>query len=166
LKNVVIDNNIYFMVNYKLIKVMFVCHGNICRSPMAEFILKEKIKKLHVEKRFYIESRATSNEETGNPVHYGTRDKLRSYGISTAGKYAQKLLKTDYPKFDYFIGMDEENIYNMKRLFSGDPDGKVYKLLGFAGINRDVADPWYTGNFDVTFDDIVFGIDAFLAMVL
>lgn len=154
------------MGNNDLIKVMFVCHGNICRSPMAEFLLKEKVKKLGLTKRFVIESSATSSEEIGNPVHYGTREKLGKCGIQTTGKRAVKLTRADYGNYDYFIGMDEENIFNMKRLFGGDSENKVFKLLGFCDMNRDVADPWYTHDFDTTFDDIDFGLDAFLRTVL
>lgn len=148
-----------------MIKVLFVCHGNICRSPMAEFILKDMVKKKGLSDNFYIASAATSSEEIGNPVHYGTRNKLSTYGISTAGKTATRMKKQDYKAYDYLIGMDDWNIRNMQRITGGDPEHKIYKLLEFAGSMRDIADPWYTGNFDVTYDDIVEGCTAFLEMI-
>ncbi len=139
------------------IRVMFVCHGNICRSPMAEFLLKDMVDKRGVSDRFIIESAATTNEEIGNPVYPGTRKRLAREGISVEGKVAKRLRRDDYDKFDLIIGMDAENMRDMKRLFGGDPDGKVYKMLEFAGIDGDVADPWYTGDFEATYDDIYEG---------
>lgn len=144
-----------------MISILFVCHGNICRSPMAEFILKDMVRKKGVADNFYIASAATSTEEIGNPVHYGTRRKLAAYGISVAGKTAVQMKKRDYMAYDYLIGMDDANIRNMRRIAGGDPEGKIYKLLEFAGSSRDIADPWYTGNFDITYDDIVEGCEAF-----
>lgn len=148
-----------------MIKILFVCHGNICRSPMAEFVLKDMVKKRGTEDNFYIASAATSTEEIGNPVHYGTRNKLAEYGISTAGKAAVQMKKSDYGKYDYLIGMDSANIRNMLRIAGGDPERKIKKLLAFAGSTRDIADPWYTGNFDITYEDIVEGCEAFLTEV-
>ncbi len=145
-----------------MIKVLFICHGNICRSPMAEFLLKDIVKRKHLEQDFHIASAATSTEEIGNPVHYGTRNKLAQYGISVAGKTARQLTAADYDQFDYFIGMDSANIRNMTRMLQGDPEGKVYKMLSFTGSGRDVADPWYTGDFDATFSDIMEGLTGFL----
>ena len=145
-----------------MIRVLFVCHGNICRSPMAEFLLKDIVRKKGLEDSFWIASAATSTEEIGNPVHYGTRTKLAQYGIRTDGKHAVQLKPSDYDKYDYLIGMDSANIRNMHRILKGDPEGKIYKLLSFAGIDRDVADPWYTGDFDATFSDIMTGLSAFL----
>lgn len=139
------------------IRVMFVCHGNICRSPMAEFLLKDMVDKRGISDRFIIESAATTNEEIGNPVYPGTRKRLAREGISVDGKFAKRLRRDDYDKFDLIIGMDEENMRDMKRLFGGDSDGKVYKMMEFAGIDRDVADPWYTGDFEATYDDIYEG---------
>ena len=139
---------------------MFVCHGNICRSPMAEFVLKDIVKKHGREKDFLIKSSATSNEEIGNSVHYGTVRKLAQYGISCAGKYATRLREEDYSKYDLFIGMDSYNIFNMLKIFGGDPDGKIHLLLEYVGLDRDVADPWYTGDFDKTYDDIKAGCEA------
>lgn len=149
-----------------MIKVLFVCHGNICRSPMAEFVLKDMVKKKGLADNFYIASAATSSEEIGNSVHYGTKNKLAAYGISTAGKTAIRMKKQDYKAYDYLIGMDDWNIRNMQRIAGGDPDHKIYKLLEFANSSRDIADPWYTGNFDVTYDDIVEGCEAFLDMII
>lgn len=145
-----------------MIRVLFCCHGNICRSPMAEFLLKDMVKKKNKEAAFYIASAATSTEEIGNPVHYGTRNKLAQYGISTAGKYARQMTKKDYAEYDYLIGMDDWNIRNMLRITGGDSENKIKKLLEFAGSSRDIADPWYTGNFDVTYDDIAEGCEALL----
>lgn len=136
---------------------MFVCHGNICRSPMAEFLLKDMVDKRGISDRFIIESAATTNEEIGNPVYPGTRKRLAREGISVDGKFAKRLRRDDYDKFDLIIGMDEENMRDMKRLFGDDSDGKVYKMMEFAGIDRDVADPWYTGDFEATYDDIYEG---------
>ena len=123
------------------ISILMVCHGNICRSPMAEFVLKDMVKKAGLADRFEIASAATSTEEIGNPVHRGTREKLRQVGISVAGKTAVQLRKSDYDKYDYLIGMDEWNIRNMLRMLGGDPEGKIHKLLEFTGSRRDVADP-------------------------
>ena len=145
-----------------MIKILFVCHGNICRSPMAEFLLKDMVQKRGVARNFHIASAATSTEEIGNPVHYGTRNKLAAYGISVAGKTAIQMKKQDYKAYDYLIGMDDANIRNMRRIAGGDAEGKIYKLLEFAGSRRDIADPWYTGNFDETYDDIVEGCEALL----
>lgn len=145
-----------------MIKVLFICHGNICRSPMAELVLKDMVKKLHREQEFFIASAATSTEEIGNPVHPGTREKLRRYGISTAGKYAVQMTRKDYAAYDYLLGMDSRNISNMRRIAGGDPDGKIFRILDFSASPRDIADPWYTGNFDVTYDDIAEGCQAFL----
>lgn len=140
-----------------MIKILFVCHGNICRSPMAEFIMKDLVQKAGVSGQFEIASAATSTEEIGNPVHRGTRDKLRRVGISTDGKTAVQLKKSDYLKYDYLIGMDTWNIRNMQRMLGGDPEGKIYKLLTFANSERDVADPWYTGDFEATYQDVMAG---------
>lgn len=145
-----------------MIKILFICHGNICRSPMAEFVMKDMVQKAGAKDQFNIASAATSTEEIGNPVHYGTRNKLREYGISTEGKYAVQLRKEDYGKYDYLIGMERVNIRNMLRILREDPEGKVCRLLDFSGHPRDIADPWYTGNFDKTYDDIKEGCEALL----
>ena len=141
---------------------MFICHGNICRSTMAEFVLKDMVAKAGIADDFIIASSATSTEEIGNPVHQGTRNKLTQYGISTAGKYAVQLKKSDYAKYDLLIGMDEANIRNILRIVGADPEHKVKMLLDYSKHPRAIADPWYTGNFDVTYDDVVEGCRGLL----
>ena len=145
-----------------MIKVMFVCLGNICRSPMAEFVLKDMVKKQGLEKEFYIKSSATSSEEIGNDIHYGTRDKLIQKEIPFTKRKAVKLRAEDYNKYDYNIGMEKSNVINIKRIVGEDVDGKIYRLLDFSDTPRDIADPWYTGNFEITFNDIVEGCNGFL----
>ena len=149
-----------------MIRILFVCHGNICRSPMAEFIFRDMVQKRGLEDSFLIASAATSREEQGNPVHYGTRNKLRECGILTAGKYSTPLKKQDYDKYDYLIGMDQWNITNIKRIIGGDPEKKVRKLLDFTEDSRDIADPWYTGDFDKTYKDVYSGCQALLDFIL
>ena len=149
-----------------MVRVMMICHGNICRSPMAEFVLKDMVAKRGLSDQFEIASAATSREEIGNPVHWGTRQKLTQVGISTAGKYAVQVSKSDYAKYDYFLLADSNNLRNLSRIFPSDPEKKVYRLLDFSDHPRDIADPWYTGNFDVTYDDIVEGCETFLRHVL
>lgn len=144
------------------IKILFVCHGNICRSPMAEYVLKDMIKKSGRETDFYIDSAATSTEEIGNGVHYGTRRKLKEQGIPCGDHRAVQLRRSDYSKYDYLIGMDTWNIRNMMRILGDDREKKVWRLLDFSENPRDIADPWYTGNFDLTYEDIVEGCHAFL----
>ena len=150
----------------KMIKVLFVCHGNICRSPMAEFIFKDMVKKQNIADDFYISSAATSTEEiwngVGNPVYPPAREELAKHGISCAGKRAVQITKSDYDKYDYILGMDSWNMRNMMRILKKDPQGKVKLLLDYSSNPRDIADPWYTGNFDVTYADIVEGCEAFL----
>ena len=148
-----------------MIKILFVCHGNICRSPMAEFVLKDLVKMEGIEKEFYIASAATSTEEIGNPVHYGTRNKLKEYGISTEGKRAVQLKKEDCEKYDYFLGMDQANIRNMKRILGTEANGKIFRLLDFTDNPGDIADPWYTGNFDLTYKDVMEGCENFLQYI-
>ena len=126
-----------------MIKILFICLGNICRSPMAEFVLKDMAARRGLASKFYIASAATC-------------------GISTAGKYAVQMKRQDYEDYDYLLGMEERNLSNMRRIAGGDPDGKMYRLLDFSPNPRDIADPWYTGNFDLTYDDIVEGCEAFL----
>lgn len=143
-----------------MIKVLFICHGNICRSPMAEFVMKDLVEKHGMAERFHIESAATSSEELGNPVHPGTRNRLAKQGISCEGKRARRLAAADYASFDYLIGMDEANIRSMNRLYYDDPDGKISKLLDFASRRGDIADPWYTGDFDETYRDVLEGCEG------
>ena len=149
-----------------MIKVLFVCHGNICRSPMAEFVFRDMIQKRGMSKLFSIASAATSREEEGNPVHYGTVQKLKQQGIGTAGKYAVQMKKKDYDAYDYIIGMEYPNIRNILRIIGTDPAHKVHRLLDFTDNPRDIADPWYTGNFDRTYDDIVEGCEGLLLHIL
>ncbi len=143
-----------------MIKILFICHGNICRSTMAEYMMKDLVKNRGMESEFYIDSAATSREEIGNPVRYGTRQKLREVGIPCGDHRARQMTKEDYEKFDYLIGMDSANIRNMHRILGADPEGKVHKLLEFTERVRDIADPWYTGNFDVTYEDIKEGLEG------
>ena len=139
-----------------MIKIMFVCHGNICRSPMAEFVLRDIIKKAGLNEKIHIASSATSREEIGNPVHPGTRKKLAEYGLSVDGKTATQITKEDYKNYDYIIVMDSYNLRNLQRIIGSDIEKKVYMLLDFAD-GGDIADPWYTGNFDRTYNDILKG---------
>lgn len=143
-------------------RILFVCHGNICRSPMAEFVMKDLVEKCGKSDDFLIESRATSTEEIGNPVHQGTRRKLAEHGISCSGKRAVQLRKSDYEKYDLLICMDDWNVRNTLRIIVSDPQNKVRKLLSFAGESGDIADPWYTGNFDETYDNVLRGCTALL----
>lgn len=149
-----------------MIKVLFICHGNICRSPMAEFLFKDMIKKDGKEDMFYVESCATSSEEIGNSVHYGTKRILNSLGIDCSNKRARKIRLQDYDDFDYLIIMDDENRYGIKRIIGHDPKNKIHMLLEYAGLNRDISDPWYTGDFKKTYDDILLGLNAFYKFLL
>ncbi len=145
-----------------MIKVLFICHGNICRSPMAEFVMKDLVDKSGLSDEFYIASAATSTEEIGNDIHRGTRHKLLEMGIPFAPRRAVQMTRKDYTKYDYLIGMDRWNLRNMRWIAGSDPDGKIHSLLSFAGSSRDIADPWYTGNFDETYSDVVEGCQALL----
>ncbi|MBP5197321.1 MAG: low molecular weight phosphotyrosine protein phosphatase [Bacteroidaceae bacterium] len=133
-------------------RILFVCHGNICRSPMAEFIMKKLVKDAGMEDEYEIASAATSTEEIGNSVYPPARRKLAEHGIRCDGKTARQLTRRDYDRYDLLVGMDDANIWNMNRICGGDPEGKIVKLL-----SRDVADPWYTDNFDATWDDCLEG---------
>ena len=144
------------------IKVLMVCHGNICRSTMAESVFTHMVNTRGLSHLFEIASAATSREEIGNPPHHGTVRKLREVNIPVVPHRAVQMTKQDYDYYDYLIGMDEWNIKNMNRIACGDPQGKIYKLLTFAGSGRDVADPWYTGDFDATYRDVTEGLEAFL----
>lgn len=138
-------------------KILFVCHGNICRSPMAEFVMKDLVQKAGLADHFYIESAATSTEEIGNEVYPPAKRKLAEHGISCKGKTARQMTRSDYQRFDLLIGMDDWNIRNMTRIAGGDPEGKIHKLLDYTARKGDVADPWYTGDFDVTWRDVTEG---------
>ena len=144
------------------IKVLFICHGNICRSTMAEYVMKALVNKSGLSDTFFIDSAATSREEIGNPVHYGTRHKLEEVGIYCGNHKARQMQKHEYDEYDYIIGMDSANMRNLNRMLKNDPEEKLYKFLTFAGSGRDIADPWYTGNFDETYEDIQEGCEGFL----
>lgn len=143
-------------------KILFICHGNICRSTMAEYVMKHLVKTAGLESEFFIDSAATSTEEIGNGVHHGTRRKLREAGIPCGDHRARQMTRIDYEKFDLLIGMDRANLRNMGRICGGDRDGKLRLLLQYTGSGRDIADPWYTGNFDATYEDILAGCTALL----
>ena len=144
-------------------KILFICHGNICRSPMAEMVFKDMVRKQHMESQFYINSAATSREEIGNGVHYGTRRKLQQVGIPCSDHRAVQVTKADYDKYDYLIVMDSHNIRNLMRIIGDDPENKVSMLLGFTERKgQSIADPWYTGNFDETYKDVVEGCEGLL----
>ena len=152
-----------------MIKIMFVCHGNICRSPMAEFIMKKLVKDSGLEDEFLIKSSATSTEEiwngVGNPVYPPARAELQRHGISCDGKRAVQLRSDDYGKYDLFIGMDSANIRNMHRILGGDPENKIHKLMDYTGRGGDVADPWYTRSFDITYRDVLDGCTSLLEAI-
>ena len=144
--------------------VLFVCHGNICRSTMAEFVMKHLLREKGLEKEFFIDSAATSTEELGNNVHPGTRRRLAQAGIPCGDHRARQLRAEEYGRFDLLIGMDSANLRNMNRILGGDPEGKIHALLDYAGRpGQSIADPWYTGNFDETFDDVLSGCQGLLA---
>lgn len=145
-----------------MVKILFICHGNICRSPMAEFVFKDIIKKAGISGKYHVESAATSYEEIGNPIHPGTAKILDRLSIPYRGKRAVHLEKSDYEKYDHLICMDSANVRNTMRITGGDPEHKVSKLLEFAGVSRDVADPWYTGDFEKTYDDVLTGCKGLL----
>ena len=146
-------------------RILFVCHGNICRSPMAEFVMKDLVKKARLDAEFLIESAATSTEEIGNPVYPPARRKLAEHGISCAGKTSRQLIRADYGQYDLLIGMDRANIRNMNRICGGDPEGKLHLLMEYTDHPGDVADPWYTDDFEITWRDVLAGCKGLLQAV-
>lgn len=146
-----------------MIKILFICHGNICRSPMAEFVMKDLVRKAGLEDEFVIRSAATSREEIGNDTHYGTRQVLREHHIPFSRRRAVQVVPSDYDAYDYLIVMDDNNLYNLRRIIGEDRDHKVKKLLSFCGLQRDVADPWYTDDFETTYRDVKDGCEALLS---
>ncbi len=149
-----------------MLKIMFVCHGNICRSPMAEFVMKKLVLDRGISPEFQIASSATSTEEIGNDIHPGTRRTLDKYGVKYTRREAVQLERHDYEKYDLFVGMDSANVRNMHRIFGSDPDSKILRLLDLTNECRDVADPWYTGNFEETWKDINAGCEALINYVI
>ncbi|MBR5134357.1 MAG: low molecular weight phosphotyrosine protein phosphatase [Clostridia bacterium] len=153
-----------------MVKILFICHGNICRSPMAEFVFADMIRRRDVAGRFSVASCATSTEEIirgiGNPVYPPAKRELARHGISCDGKRAVQLKKSDYDRYDYLVCMDSNNVRNALRILGGDPDGKVTKLLYHAGRDGDVADPWYSGDFETAYRDIEEGCAALLEKLL
>ena len=148
-----------------MIKILFICHGNICRSPMAEFVMKSLVKEAGCAEDFAIASAATSREEIGNSVYPPVRRLLSTHGIDCSGKTARQLERQDYDKFDLLIGMDSANFRNMNRICGGDPDGKIHLLMDYTERPGDVADPWYTGDFETTWRDVQEGCRALLAQI-
>ena len=146
-------------------KILFVCHGNICRSPMAEFVMKWLVKEAGREGEFEIASAATSTEEIGNPVYPPARRKLAEHGISSAGKYARQITRRDYQYYDLIVGMDQWNLRNMRRMLGGDPDDKICLLMDYTDRPGDVADPWYTGDFEATWRDVLEGCEGMLETI-
>ena len=152
-------------------RIMFVCHGNICRSPMAEFVMRDLAMKAGRANEFRIASSATSTEEIGNPVHPGIKRVLSAHGIGCVGKTARQLRRDEYKSWDLFVVMDDANVRNIGRILGKDPEGKVHKLLEYAAGNevgtpvRDVADPWYTGDFEATWRDVLAGCEGLLAQL-
>ena len=147
-------------------RILFVCLGNICRSPMAEFVMKDLVEKAGLQNQFYIESAATSTEEIGNEVYPPARRKLAEHGIGCKGKTARQMTRADYDRFDLLIGMDTWNIRNMKRICGDDPQGKIHQLMDYTNRPGDVADPWYTGDFETTWRDILEGCEGLLASLI
>ena len=143
-------------------RILFICHGNICRSPMAEFVMKDLVKKAGLEGQFHIESAATSTEEIGNPVYPPVKRKLAEHGIDCTGKTARQLKNSDYDQYDLLIGMDRANLRNMHRIGAGDFAGKLRLLMDYTDHPGDVADPWYTGDFETTWQDVLTGCQGLL----
>lgn len=146
-------------------RILFVCHGNICRSPMAEFVMKDLVRKRRLENRFLVASAATSTEEIGNDIHWGTRRVLTEHGVPFAPRSARRLRADDATAWDYIVGMDEANVRNIGRMLGPGALGRTFKLLTFAGRTDDVADPWYTGDFETTYRDVLEGCTALLERI-
>ena len=146
-------------------KILFVCHGNICRSPMAEFVMKQLVEEAGRAEEFHIASAATNREEIGNGVYPPVRALLHAHGINCAGKTARQLERQDYQIYDLLIGMDSANLRNMNRICGGDPEGKIHLLMDYTGHRADVADPWYTGDFEATWRDVQAGCRALLVQL-
>ena len=146
-----------------MIKILFICHGNICRSPIAEYVMKDLVQKHHLASDFEIASAATSTEEIGNPVYPPARDELLRHGIRCVGHHARQVTKADYDYYDYLIVMDRLNVRNLNRMIGDDPQGKVSKLRSFAGVSGDIEDPWYTGAFDEVYRQILEGCMGLLS---
>ena len=150
-----------------MVRVLFVCHGNICRSPMAEFVMKDLVEKSDLSSQIYVESAATSIEELGNDIHPGTKRKLREVGIPFSKRAARQITSRDYVHFDYIIVMDSHNLSNLRRIIWNDPEHKVYRLLDFTDRKvKDIADPWYTGDFDTTYKDVLEGCKGLLKRLI
>jgi len=145
-----------------MIKILFICHGNICRSPMAEFVFRRLVEEKGLSSSFEIASAATSSEELGNPVYPPVRQLLAKKGISTKGKVARRVTERDFEYYDYLIGMDDYNMGNLRRMSLPSMEVKLFKLLSFAGLTRDVDDPWYTGEFESCYEDVLLGCEALL----
>lgn len=152
--------------NAHVTRILFVCHGNICRSTMAQYVMQYLVEKNGLAESFFIDSAATSTEEIGNPVNPRTRRKLQQEGIHCGNHCARQLTRKDYEDFDYLIGMDHNNLRNMMRMLKDDPLGKVSLLLDWTETPQDIADPWYSGNFDVTYEDVTEGCEALLKKIL
>lgn len=158
---------LYFCnMEIKKYSLLFVCHGNICRSPMAEFVMKDLVEKAGLSDRIYVESAATSTEEIGNPVYPPARRTLAAHGLSSKGKTARQMTRADYDRFDLIVCMDDWNIRNVRRIVGDDREGKICKLLDFTQRPGDVADPWYTGDFDATWRDVSEGCRGLLARIV
>ena len=145
-----------------MVKILFICHGNICRSPMAEFVMKDLVKKAGLEDEFVIASSAVSAEELGNHVYPPAKKVLEEHGISVGDKHAELLTRRDYDLYDLLIAMDTSNLRNIDRIIRSDPEGKVHLLMSYAGKSASVADPWYTGDFETAYNDIREGCEGLL----
>ena len=147
-----------------MVKILYICHGNICRSPMAEFVMKALVRSRGLEDEYHIESAAVSDEETGNPIYPPAKRCLTQHGVPfDNSKRARKITPADYARFDRIICMDASNLRLIRRIIPSDPEGKIHLLMSYTGRSRDVADPWYTGDFETTFQDILEGCEAMLA---